>query len=241
MIERKHMMDKKQAGFTLVELAIVMIIIGLLIGGVLKGQELIKNAEISATISQVKAFDAAFGGFRDQFAAVPGDMSAANATARIPNCAAVPCNRGGNGNGTVDQTPGALLPAAAEGRTAWVQLQNAGYIPGLNANNVPDGKIGGEFVLGYHAGGNLPADVGGGSVTRSHFVTLNGTAAAGDAPTAVTSATAARIDRKLDDGVANTGTMQSGALGAAACATAAGVYNEATDTASCEMAFGLSN
>ena len=75
-----------QAGFTLVELAIVMIIIGLLIAGVLKGQQLITNAQIAATVAQVKAFDAATTSFKDMYAAMPGDMSTAASLARLPNC-----------------------------------------------------------------------------------------------------------------------------------------------------------
>jgi prepilin-type N-terminal cleavage/methylation domain-containing protein len=54
---QKHM--RAQAGFTLVELAIVMIIIGLLIAGVLKGQALIQNAQVTSTVAQVKATEAA--------------------------------------------------------------------------------------------------------------------------------------------------------------------------------------
>ena len=77
---------KSQAGFTLVELAIVMIIIGLLIGGVLKGQELITNAQITATVAQVKSIDGATTTFKDMYNALPGDML--NPAGRLPNCAA---------------------------------------------------------------------------------------------------------------------------------------------------------
>ena len=80
---------KRQAGFTLVELAVVMIIIGLLIGGVLKGQELIANAQITGTASAIKGIDAATTTFRDTFATMPGDMRTPNT--RLPNCAAAPC------------------------------------------------------------------------------------------------------------------------------------------------------
>ena len=80
-----HLTDRKQEqGFTLVELAIVMIIIGLLIGGVLKGQQLIENAKVTATISQIKGFQAALNSFRDTYSAMPGDMR--NATTRLSGC-----------------------------------------------------------------------------------------------------------------------------------------------------------
>jgi len=72
-----------QKGFTLVELAVVMIIIGLLIGGILKGQELITNARITSTIGEMEGISAAYNDFRNQFNAVPGDLSAANAALRI--------------------------------------------------------------------------------------------------------------------------------------------------------------
>ena len=74
---------QREAGFTLVELAVVMIIIGLLIGGILKGQELIANAQITGTASSVKGIDAATTTFRDTYAAMPGDLT--NASTRLPN------------------------------------------------------------------------------------------------------------------------------------------------------------
>ena len=74
-----------QAGFTLVELAIVMIIIGLLIAGVLKGQALIGNAKVTAQVAQVKAIDAATSTFKDMYAGLPGDILTPGT--RLPNCA----------------------------------------------------------------------------------------------------------------------------------------------------------
>ena len=62
---------RAQAGFTLVELAIVMIIIGLLIAGVLKGQALIGNAKVTAQVAQIKSIDAATSTFKDMYAALP--------------------------------------------------------------------------------------------------------------------------------------------------------------------------
>ena len=68
----KPLKQTSQAGFTLVELAIVMIIIGLLIAGVLKGQELIGNARVTATVAQIKGIDAATSTFKDTYSDLPG-------------------------------------------------------------------------------------------------------------------------------------------------------------------------
>ena len=78
-----------QKGFTLVELAIVMTIIGLLIGGILKGQELMENARTTATVAQVKSYEAATTSFRDSYNGMPGDLRLA--ADRVPNCTAS-CN-----------------------------------------------------------------------------------------------------------------------------------------------------
>ncbi|MGB1539835.1 MAG: prepilin-type N-terminal cleavage/methylation domain-containing protein, partial [Rickettsiales bacterium] len=61
-------------GFTLVELSIVLVIIGLIIGGVLVGQDLIKAAEIRATVSQIESYNAAVNTFRGRFNGLPGDI-----------------------------------------------------------------------------------------------------------------------------------------------------------------------
>ena len=68
---------RKQSGFTLIEIAIVLVIIGLLLGGVLKGQELITSARVRNLISQQDGVKAAYFGFLDRFRALPGDYSQA--------------------------------------------------------------------------------------------------------------------------------------------------------------------
>ena len=84
------------AGFTLVELAIVMTVIGLLIGGVLKGQEMMRNAQMTATVKRVQSFQAALSTFEDIYKALPGDFIAAQS--RLPNCTAANHCYNGNGN-----------------------------------------------------------------------------------------------------------------------------------------------
>jgi prepilin-type N-terminal cleavage/methylation domain-containing protein len=127
---QKHM--RAQAGFTLVELAIVMIIIGLLIAGVLKGQALIQNAQVTSTVAQVKSIEAAISTFSDTYAAIPGDL--VNPATRLPNCAGA-CIQGAgvnNGNGHLELTPGAS-PLGNENEAFFPQLATAGLFQALQA------------------------------------------------------------------------------------------------------------
>ncbi len=72
---------QQQKGFTLVELAIVLTIIGLLIGGILKGQQLITNARVTAQMAQVQGVEAATTTFNDTYQGLPGDLT--TATTRV--------------------------------------------------------------------------------------------------------------------------------------------------------------
>lgn len=168
-----------QKGFTLVELAIVMTIIGLLIGGILKGQELMENARLTATVSQVKAYEAATTTFRDSFNAFPGDMP--NSGTRIPNCNAncepLAANAGNAIIGRVDwagagfpiQLPvtGMANPPSAEGdetQLYWMHLLQTDLISGVTDAAIqgvtlpgwgithPNARLSGGFVVGYGDG-----------------------------------------------------------------------------------------
>src|SRR6478735_3489802 len=75
--DRGNKMKKRQQGFTLIEIAIVLVIIGLLLGGVLKGQELITSARVRNLITLQDGIKAAYFGFLDRFRALPGDYTAA--------------------------------------------------------------------------------------------------------------------------------------------------------------------
>ena len=72
-------MKRRQAGFTLVEIAIVLVIIGLLLGGVLKGQELITQAKIKNVANDFNGISAAIYGYQDRYKQLPGDDSGAAA------------------------------------------------------------------------------------------------------------------------------------------------------------------
>ena len=66
-------MYRMQQGFTLVEIAIVLVIIGLLLGGILKGQEMITQAKIKNVVADFSGVSAAYYGYQDRYRAIPGD------------------------------------------------------------------------------------------------------------------------------------------------------------------------
>jgi len=117
-------MYKRQSGFTLIEIAIVLVIIGLLLGGVLKGQELITSARVRNLISQQDGVKAAYFGFLDRFRALPGDYN--QAVANIANVAA-----GSNGNNNGQITANTVSGATTDEHiAAWDHLSKAGFING---------------------------------------------------------------------------------------------------------------
>ncbi len=72
-----NQLRKQQSGFTLVEIAIVLVIIGLLLGGVLKGQELINSAKVKNMVSDFRTVSSLAYAYQDRFKAFPGDQSTA--------------------------------------------------------------------------------------------------------------------------------------------------------------------
>lgn len=129
-----------EEGFTLVELAIVLVIIGLIVGGVLVGQDLIKSAEIRATVSQIERFNAAATTFRDKFGGLPGDLNNNRATQFGLTPARAATIGQGNGDGLISGS--AANPAALLGETLmfWSDLTQAALIPDsvTAPNNVTD-------------------------------------------------------------------------------------------------------
>jgi len=227
----------KQSGFTLVELAIVMIIIGLLIGGILKGQELIANAQLTATVAQIKGLDGALSTFRDKYSTLPGDMR--SPSTRLRDCTAIPCSTAGNSNGRIDEptTLGTAVGVGDEGLIAFTHMAAADLISGVDINGfaafgsaLPEAKIGGGFWIGFTANGNAQGVTG---MRPGHYLVLNGLVASvsAGATSGITATQAAQIDRKMDDGRADAGDVQ--ATGSQ-CVNGQD-YQEAETTASCSI------
>lgn len=92
--------NRPEGGFSLVELSISLIVIGALVGMILKGQDLVQNARVSQTAQHLKMYDAGFASFYDSYGALPGDIT--NPAQYIPNCtAANGCLPAGNGDGKI--------------------------------------------------------------------------------------------------------------------------------------------
>lgn len=116
---------RRQSGFTLVEIAIVLVIVGLLIGGVLKGREMITNAKIKRIENDFAGVSAAIYAYQDRYGVLPGDDP--SAATRFPGTWVGSDNGNGNGNisGGWNSTNN-----ASESRKIWKHLRGAGLIAG---------------------------------------------------------------------------------------------------------------
>ena len=179
-------MKSKESGFTLVEIAIVLVIIGLLLGGILKGQEMIIQAKIKNIIADFSGVSAAYYGYQDRYRAIPGDDP--NTATRWSGATA------GNGNGQVGGKYNSQT-AGDESRLWWDHLRRSGFVAGAGTNqpfNAVTGMIG--------------VQTGDGAVTV-------GPALGGLVSLIICSANLAdkiaiAVDTQMDDGVPNTGTVR---------------------------------
>ena len=180
------MKNSTQKGFTLVEIAIVLVIIGLLLGGILKGQEMITQAKIKNLISDFSGVSVAYHGYVDRYRKIPGDDG--DATTRwggVP-ASATP-NDGVIAGGYASTTPD------DESRLFWLHLRRAGFVSGTDQEqpfNAVAGKIG--VQTGNTAGG----------------------AALGFSSIIICSANlpdkmAIAVDTQMDDGLSNQGTVRA--------------------------------
>jgi prepilin-type N-terminal cleavage/methylation domain-containing protein len=193
-------MTYKSRGFTLIEIAIVLVIIGLLLGGVLKGQELITGARVRNLISQQDGIKAAFFGFQDRYRALPGDYAAA--TANIGGVSGE-----GNGNGRIeeDNTTGSGL--VHEEILVWNHLTMAGFMNGsytMASSSVTEPDADNTPVNPYSVYVQLIYDSNYGTQGVGFHPAKHNLKTGGQVPVEII----AEVDRKIDDGKPNSGGFQ---------------------------------
>jgi hypothetical protein len=131
------------------------VIIGLLLGGILKGQEMITQARIKNVINDFNGITAAYASYQDRYRAIPGDDAGAQARWTLPSPASDPSTPG---NGTVEGTYNAASAGAEpESRLFWWHLRQAGFIPGATtpaaqASNQPTNAVSGMIGVQNGAG-----------------------------------------------------------------------------------------
>ncbi len=136
-------MLRNERGFTLVELAIVLVIIGLLLGGILKGQELIKNARIKKVYSAQSEVVAALYTYVDRYGKEPGDDNRASARWN----GAVNGNDDGRINVLTTNCGGSSKDESCQ---AWQHMRLAGILAGdPNVAINPDNAFGGKIAIGH--------------------------------------------------------------------------------------------
>jgi len=173
----------KQSGFTLVEIAIVLVIIGLILGGVLKGQVLIDNAKYKNYVKQVESYRAAYFTFQDTYGGLAGDISDISALDASAEA--------GDGDGVIDGDD--CGTDDEEACTVWSHLRYAGIIAG-------DPSLTGATAPPTHTYGGVVSTIATGDWGNDTMATkIYSKSIPGDV--------AQRYDNEFDDGNANTGSV----------------------------------
>lgn len=208
-------MRRHQSGFTLIEIAIVLVIIGLLLGGILKGQELINSARVKNLATDFRNIPLYIYGYQDKYRALPGDDPAANTHVGGTN-ASTPA--GSLGNGVINGAWNSVT-TTDESYLVWQHARLAGLAPGTTATGVPA-----DYLPRNSAGGTIGLQSGTAVAAASPIVGLPGAYVI--CSTGIIGEFVLQLDTQVDDGNTAGGSMRATptagyGLGAAATATAA--------------------
>lgn len=209
---------KRQSGFTLIEIAIVLVIIGLLLGGILKGQELINSARVKNLATDFRNIPLFIYGYQDKFRSLPGDDSAAD-THVSGTVATTPGTAADRGNGVIDGNWNSTT-ATDESYLFWQHVRLAGLAPGSTdtaaTNYPPVNALGGRI----------------GVQSAKPFAGINGTYFI--CSTGILGKYAKQLDTQLDDGNTETGSMMAGtSTGPAVAPTPAASFSDSATYTVC--------
>lgn len=213
---------RKQSGFTLIEIAIVLVIIGLLLGGILKGQELINSAKVKSLAQDFRTVPVYIYGYQDKFRALPGDDN--NVTTHISGATAA--TNGTQGNGIVEGNWNTGTDGD-ESCVFWQHVRLAGLAPGPTAvscaagnNYQPRNSEGG--LIGVQSAPSVPI-----TGLRGTYVMCSG---------GILGKFVKQLDSTMDDSQTNTGSMMATDTASSPAPVATASINDASTYTVC-MAF----
>ena len=191
-----HIFQTRHA-FSLIELAVVLVIIGLIVGGVLVGKDMMRSAELNSVITDLKKFRTAIDTFNYKYDGLPGDID--NASSYWPTCDTPATNCDGDSDGLVEFT-------GAEHVRAWQMLSLSEILPGnytgspsvmyIAGQNVPESRLRNCLYM-YRASGTVGGNFNGFSIGKQGGTQLN--------TGCMTPVEAHTLDKKLDDGLFGSG------------------------------------
>jgi len=191
----------KQGGFTLIEIAIVLVIIGLLLGGILKGQELINSARVKNLGTDFRNIPLFIYGYQDKFKALPGDDPLVATHLTGATLATTP---GATGNGVIEGSWDSTT-ATDESYLFWQHVRLAGLAPGVTDPNaagyLPTNASGG--TIGIQSGTTIavssPIQAGGVGISGAYIICSKG----------ILGKFVKQLDTQMDDGKTDSGSMMA--------------------------------
>jgi prepilin-type N-terminal cleavage/methylation domain-containing protein len=225
-------MKRNQSGFTLIEIAIVLVIIGLLLGGVLKGQELINSAKVKNLATDFRNIPVYIYGYQDKFKALPGDDP--NVVAHL-GATAVLATTGTVGNGVIEGAWNSYNKGD-ESYLFWQHVRLAGLAAGMTTIPTATAAAGDGYKPVNAAGGDIGIQSGTSVAASSPMLDVNSAAIRGTyiicSPN-ILGKFAKQLDIQLDDGNTQTGSMMtydvtlSGVYAIGKTSTATALINDA--------------
>ena len=222
-------------GFTLLELAIVLVIVGLLIGGILVAKSLITAVRVQSFVRQIQQFDVAAQNFYTTYKQIPGDSSLFSVAGDNDSNIEDDLAAGGDGD------------FLAEFANYWVHLYRSGMLKDsyvaaaasgvVEGVNVPLAKIGKNagIMVGQPNDAGAPDNISFNGINQYYISEFTGATTDFNTSNAITAADALATDRKMDDGLAN-----SGDIVAQGASTDVSVTPNATAGSGCVLSTGKS-